>query len=136
MRAAAHVVPGCPVSMPVDPLVAEAGMFPARGRRKLLAARLACTAASQRRDDPPRIVAEAKVPRRILHGLWRPGPGRRCGVSVEERLHVTIQPWADGAMVHFRLNIGVTIIRDRPDTVRRRAAETHLAILPADAVWV
>ena len=34
---------------------------------------------------------------------------------------MTIPPWVEGARVHFRLDIGATILRDMPDTVRRRA---------------
>ena len=48
------------------PLMAEVGMVPVKVRRELLAARLACTAASQRSDDPLRTVAEAKAPRILL----------------------------------------------------------------------
>ena len=55
---------------------------------------------------------------------------------MEKRLHVTIPPWVDGCRVHFRMDIGATIHRDMPDIVRRRAAETHLATLPSDAVWI
>ena len=55
---------------------------------------------------------------------------------MEERLHVTIPPWVEGARVHSRLDIGATILRDMPGTVRKRAPDTHLATRPADAVWV
>ena len=47
MRAAARVIPGCPVSTSRDPLLAEAGLVPVRARPDLLAARLSCLAASQ-----------------------------------------------------------------------------------------
>ena len=143
MRAAARVITGCPVSTPVDPLMAEAGMVPVRVRRELLAARLACTAASQRRDDPLRTVAEVKAPRRLLTVKgWRDTASDALarsgaeGVPVEERLHVTIPPWVDGSRVHFRMDVGTAISRDMPDIVRRRAAEDHLATLPSGAVWV
>ena len=57
-------------------------------------------------------------------------------IPVEERLHATIAPWEDGSKVHFRTDIGTAINRDVLDVVRRRAAKTHLATLPADAVCV
>ena len=66
LRAVARAVTGCPVSTPKDPVLAEAGLVPVRTRRDLLAARLKCTAASQKEDDPLRTMAESTVTRRLL----------------------------------------------------------------------
>ena len=100
---AARVITGCLVSTPFYPLLAKAEMVPVRVRCELLAARLFCTAASHRRDNPLRTVSEAKAPRRLLTATgWRDtssGALARAGaegVLVEERLHVTIPPWMDG----------------------------------------
>ena len=137
MRATARVVTGCPVSTPRDPLLAEAGMVPVRARREVLAARLTGVAASQRSDDPLRAVAERVTPRRLLATTgWRDVGARaltRAGVSdapVEERLHVTIPPWVDGSRVHIRQDIGAEVRRTAPESIRRAAAERHLATLP------
>ena len=46
LRAAARVVTGCPVSTPVDPLMAEAGLLPARVKLHAYAARMVGLAAS------------------------------------------------------------------------------------------
>ena len=143
MRAAARVITGCPVSTPKDPLLAEAGLVPVRVRREELAARLVCVAASQRRGDPLRAVAEGTAPRRLLTTTgWRDVGGRALeragvqGVPVEERLHITLPPWIDGSGVSIRLDIGTAILRTTPDDARRAAAEEHLASLPDGAIWI
>ena len=83
------------------------------------------------------------APRRLLTTTgWRDVGARALeragvqGVPVEERLHITLQPWIDGSGVSIRLDIGTAIFRTTPDDARRAAAEEHLASLPDDAIWI
>ena len=142
MRAAARVITGCPISKPVDPLMAEAGLVPVRTRREVLAARLVCTAESQGADDPLRATATKTAPRRLQTTGWR-DLGREAlarvglhGTPVEERLHVTLPPWTESPGVSFRMDIGAPISREAHGDVRRAAAERHLATLPDQATWI
>ncbi|KAF0296692.1 Ribonuclease H [Amphibalanus amphitrite] len=143
MRATPRVVTGCPISTPRDPLMAEAGMVPVRARREALAVRLTATAASQRSDDPLREVAARTAPRRLRTTTgWR-DVGRealtRLGLQetpVEERLHITLPPWADCSGVAIRLDVGAAVSREARDEVHRVAAEEHLATLPDQATWI
>ena len=97
-RETARAITGCPRSTPSAPLVAEAGLPPARLRRCVLATRIYCAALSLPPEDPLRIVAERDIPQRLTTTGWR-AIGRRAlaaaGVAdlpTEERLHITLPP--------------------------------------------
>ena len=55
---------------------------------------------------------------------------------MEQRLRVTLPPWTQTDGITFALDVGTHGGRDAPDRVRRAAAETCLAALPREAVWL
>ena len=143
LRAVARVVTGCPASTPVDALMAEAGMLPAGVQQRVLATRMLGLAASLPPGNPLRAVGDARAPSRLSSvtgwrtaGLEALAAADVAGVPIEPRLWVTLPPWASTAGISFCLDAGIAGGRGAPDTVRRAAAEEHLATLPEDAIWV
>ncbi|KAF0290090.1 Pinin [Amphibalanus amphitrite] len=81
LRAAARAVTGCTASTPTAPLMAEAGIPPARVRCPALAARMVGLAASLPGDDPLHAVGEMHVaPRLRTTTGWR-DVGHRQGCA-------------------------------------------------------
>ncbi|KAF0309739.1 Ribonuclease H [Amphibalanus amphitrite] len=144
LRAAARAVTGCTASTPTAPLMAEAGIPPARVRCPALAARMVGLAASLPGDDPLHAVGEMHVaPRLRTTTGWRDVGHRALAwtgaadVKVEGRPTKTIPPWDHhGEAVTFCLDVGPGGQRAAPAHIRRGAAEATLEHLPPRATWI
>ncbi|KAF0308491.1 hypothetical protein FJT64_020288 [Amphibalanus amphitrite] len=137
LRAAARAVTGCTASTPTAPLMAEAGITPARVRCPALAASLPG-------DDPLRAVGEMHVAPRLRTTTGWCEVGHRAlawtgaaDVKVEGRPTKTIPLWDHhGEAVTFCLDVGPGGQRAAPAHIRRRAAEATLEHLPPRATWI
>ncbi|XP_043238346.1 uncharacterized protein LOC122389913 [Amphibalanus amphitrite] len=145
LRAAARAVTGCTASTPAAPLMAEAGIPPARVRCPALAARMVGQAASLPGDDPLRAVGEMHVaPRLRTTTGWREVGHRALAWSTgavdvkdEGRPTKTIPPWDHHEeAVTFCLDVGPGGQRAAPAHIRRGAAEATLEHLPPRATWL
>ncbi|KAF0314117.1 putative RNA-directed DNA polymerase from transposon BS [Amphibalanus amphitrite] len=144
LRAAARAVTGCTASTPTAPLMAEAGIPPARVRCPALAARMVGLAASLPGDDPLHAVGEMHVaPRLRTTTGWRDVGHRALAwtgaadVEVEGRPTKTIPPWDHhGEAVTFCLDVGPGGQRAAPAHIRRGAAKATLEHLPPRATWI
>ena len=100
-------------------------------------------AASLPPGDPLRGVGDARPPSRLSSvtgwravGLAALDLAGVSGAPVEQRLHVTLPPWTQTDGITFALDVGARGGRDAPDGVRLAAAETCLAALPQEAVYL
>ena len=143
IRAVARAITGCRHHTAMVPLLAEAGLVPARVRRGVLVARMLSSAISLPPDDPLRLVVESNPPRSLTTTTgwrWLGAQALRLSsvqdIPVEEHLHMQLPPWTRSDRVAIRLDLGTTARRDAPDALRRETAEAHLrhlSTLPTDA---